>query len=638
MGASESVPQFDIQDDDNDSFCRVPVSSAAPKTFRRPLDSSYVSPAEERQLKEGSRSACSTVETALYIPQDSFDDSLDVSSRSAEDDCWTTPVLQNIRALISPTQKMNAISFNNDDNAAADGINVHQDQSWESPTSVKDLPNVVNSLPSMPPLTSKSSLPCRRLDFSLQPSLVIEEQQRRQDDSKDLQNFLHEASKFEAESDLDAAISSLEEFLRLSQSTPTSFASDHSRATTLHKLGTLQWKCGRYFFSEHIFTDCIHLYERLLDEAALHHDDPGMYSLLAIELAHVFVSTGRVFISKGEGDAAMQCYNESVRLLSSIPKSASSPTTLITPARIFSQACVGAGRVLASQGRLKAALKRYKRALKNQLAPANDTAVADEDISALSIDEARVPLNDIAETLSHLGRLYEQRNDLTCALECHAKALAIYRSVLDPCAVDIGYASNNVGQLYLRLGHVVEAEQALTMAHQVFSFSLGMNHRNTADALLSLGQLYASQGRHKKALATYKRVLRAEPAVFGQLLAVTFHSIGCSYEATFRLDKALKYYKREFSVLNTTLPPCHLSRARLLHHMAKIAMQAVDSKGEFVLLEQAAYWLEEAAEIYDHNDGEDLLYEELLHLDASIEDTRLRMERQAHTLTTLQLI
>ncbi|KAL7543667.1 hypothetical protein ACHAXR_013495 [Thalassiosira sp. AJA248-18] len=433
------------------------------------------------------------------------------------------------------------------------------------------------------------------------------------------QDFLHDASKCESDTEVDIEISSLEEFIQKSQSSAsTSFACAHSKAAALHKLGILQWKCGRYFFSEHALADCLNLYQHLLDKCNPDH------SLLVLENSHVFVSMGRVYLSKGEGDAAMQCYRECVRLLSFIPKSTCSLTTM-TPVRLFAQACVGAGRALASQGKLKASLKRYKRALKVQLGyPAADSPVDREEISALKVDKATVPLNDVAETFSHLGRLYEQRNDLHRAMECFAESLAIYRSVLDPYAVDIGYVLNNIGQLYLRLGRAAEAEDYLIRSHQVFSLSLGRNHRNTADALLSIGQLYASQGQHKKALTTYKRVLRAEPAVFGQLHAVTLHSIACSYEAIFRLGKALRYYQKLVSALSITPSPHHLNRARLLHHMAEIAIQVVDSTGEHVLLDESADWLEEAAEINGKFDSE-LLYE-------SIKETTKRIKRRRHKL------
>mmetsp|Transcript_2545 Transcript_2545/g.5667 ORF Transcript_2545/g.5667 Transcript_2545/m.5667 type:complete len:690 (-) Transcript_2545:113-2182(-) len=676
MGSGESVPQprlvhgtIDDRDvhDDNGNFRRVPASTA-PNAYRSPQNFFGTSPTRCGRSPCTTLSTILTSESASFSPHSTYE-SEDYEQYSPipisrdgppEDDCWAGPVLKNIISLISP-RKRNAISLNNafestNSHAVKSMINTSEshfqipsmsdspERSIRSPTRIQDFPNrndgalpnkrlpfpVVQPLPlsgqlcqdsseaqvrdiSLP---SQSNLPSRRLDP--EPHFI---EQQHQGDYEDLDHFLHTASRHEAKSDLDTAISSLEEFLNRS-----TFACDHFRATTLHKLGILQWKSGRYFCSEHVLLDCIHVYECLIDEdnPAIH--EPEIYSQLVLETAHVFVSMGRVYLSEGEGDAAMRCYNECVRYLSSIPKSRYASFGTITPTRIFGQACVGAGRVLASQGKLKSSLKRYKRALKNQIGPAAEAAVANEDISSLSVHEVNVPLNDVAETLSHLGRLYEQRNDVTRALECHVKALSIYKSQLDLHSVDIGYASNNVGQLYLRLGRFVDAEEAFKTAHHVFSLRLGRNHRNTADALLSIGQLYASQGRHKKAITTFQRVLRAEPAVFGQLLAVTLHSVACSYEATLQLEKALKYYQKEASVIRTTLSPCNSSRAQLLHHMACIAMQAVDSKGEYLLLDQSLTWLEEAAEIYE---GKAFNHEEIIHIQSSIEETQKRMRRKA---------
>ena len=57
--------------------------------------------------------------------------------------------------------------------------------------------------------------------------------------------------------------------------------------------------------------------------------------------------------------------------------------------------------------------------------------------------------------------------------------------------------------------------------------------------------------------------------------------------------------------------------------MGDLAMQIVDNDGEYMCLEQAADWLEDAAEIFYDNG------QTVLHLEASIEETRLRMIRKA---------
>ena len=674
MGALESVPQYDItvHDDGYDnSFRRVHDSPSSATTFRHENLSGYYGASPTRKCmhhdnKNKSRSVCNTSSTEP--PSDCDEGNYDESNSEGEEkDCWGGPVLKNIISLLSP-HKMNAvvpsISFNSlSSREGTDGTADHDvlvvdrvgtpeqqcqldlsQESWSSPTGVDDMefhpPNL-------------NELPRKRLNFDQE-----EEQYQRftyandQDIPLPCANILPSKCSLRHQHgvpqqhgqgpqddivqhyDTESEISHLEDFLTKYQPTHASFESEHAKATALHKLGILQWKVGRYFFSEHALTDCIYMYQHLLDGYSML--EAEVQSALASELAHVFVSTGRVHLSKGDSNAAMHCYRECVQHLSSIPKDSScsvvSSTTPLSPASLFAQACVGAGRALASQGKLKASLKRYKRALKVQLdCQEADSPIDREDISALPVDQAKVPLNDVAETLSHLGRLYEQHNDLDRAMKCHTLALSLYQSVLDPFAVDIGYALNNIGQLYLRLGHILEAEDNLKRSHHVFSLRLGKSHRNTADALLSIGQLYASQGKHKKALSTYKRVLRTGPAVFGRLLALTLHLVAVSYQATFRLDKAFKYYQREVNVLNSTLPPYHLDKARLLHLMAKLAMTTVDNNGDFMMLEETADWLREAAAIYHNNEGK-CPRDELPYLEADIEETRKRIRRKKQQL------
>ena len=621
-------------DIDDDSFCRVPARPQL--TYRLP---------------HGCTSSSISSDSAPY-PQydcsyddDDYDDCEEDSNDSSSEqqhtkDCWGGSVLNRMLSLLITPTKNNALSYCEEsiDQLPSDiKKGFESDDTCASPTQVQDFPLQPSS-----PLPCKQIFPDPPLVSHQDESEVFQGQdfQRRlchqEDDSGSIspKHFLIEAANHEAGCSFDDAIASLEQYLSHTQHlSGTSF--DHSRATTLHQLGILQWKCGRYFFSEHILLDCIHTFKTFLDGTNPYviqtADDPeSMHRTLVLESAHVLISLGRVYLSKDEGDSALDCYDECVRRLSSIQGmntksrcSSRSPSST-TPSRIFAQACVGAGRVLASQGRIKSSLKRYKRALKVQLGyqmDDPDSPVAREDIDALSRHDARVPVYDIAETLSHLGRLYEQKNDFDRSIECHVKALSFYRIVLDPYAVDIAYSSNNLGQLYLRLGYLDQAQEAFEMAYHAFSLRLGANHRNTAHALLSIGQLQASQGHHNKAVATFKRVLRAEP-VYGELLGVTLHSIACSYEATFRIDKALKYYQREVN-LRATLSPYHVNIARLLHHMAQIAMQAVDCNGDYLYLDQASNWLEEAAEIIcEQNEGNSA---ELQQLESSIEDTRNRI-------------
>lgn len=671
MGAAESVPQTnaskDINVGDNNDgselFCPVPSSESSRKSVIMP---------QKSRLSSTCTATILTYESTpcTHLSGEESDGEHDAMGHQShhsidEEDCWAGPVLRAILSLVTP-RKMNAITSNNPSTCTlvtSDNYIVIQkvacnseldvsdksEKSWGSPVAVEDFPppastplplprrldfdlvaqhssqdtNRVTTCNQATPLPTADILPSKRpQNHHVNQSLTETELLYQNNTGRDF-----EKTSLESRETIESEISSLEYYLSASiYSANNNFVCLHPKATALHKLGILHWKCGKYFFSESALTDCIHVYQHLINEFNADVHEPEVYSLLVLELAHVFITIGRVHLSTGEEDAAMQCYRESVRYLSCIPSSkCTNSLSNITPATIFAQACVGAGRVLASQGSLKASLKRYKRALKVQLGYREaDSPVDKEDISSLSFHEAKVPLNDVAETLTHLGRLYELRNDLARAMECHLKSLA----VLDPNAVDVGYVMNNIGHIYLRLGKFQQAEDAFARSHEVFSQRLGKSHRNTADALLSIGQLYASQGHHRKALSTFKRVLRLDQVVFGQLLAKCLHLIAVSYEETFRLNKALKYYEREVNVLNDTSPNS-LDKASLLQHMAKIAMQAVDNNGEYRMLDEAANWLEEAADIYHQHGHVD---SELPHLETFIDGARYRMKQRINNI------
>ncbi|KAL7479014.1 hypothetical protein ACHAW6_004764, partial [Cyclotella cf. meneghiniana] len=383
------------------------------------------------------------------------------------------------------------------------------------------------------------------------------------------------------------------------------------RASALHKLGCLQWKCGRYQLGSFALVEATNLYDRLIDDFSCR-ITPHVLSNLIFASSNTLISKGRIHLSNGEGAAAMQCYHECVHRLSSIQSSSYGTES----ARIFSQACLGAGRVLLAQGRLKASLKRFKRALTVQLGyQGADTPVSREDISALSFDEAHVPLPDIAETLSHLGNLYEEQNNVDQAMQCYTQSFQLYSRALGPNHVDTGEVSLKLGRIHHRLGHFYEARQAFRRAHQIFGNNLGQNHRNSHAALLYLGMLYASRGQHKQALNMYHRVLHAQRATFGRDghadLALTFHCIATSNEAIFKLEKAIKYYEEELRILEKTLHPYHLDIAKLLHHMAMLTMNAVDNKGNYLMLNELINWLEKATEVYRHHNKSNTFHSEL---------------------------
>ncbi|KAL3774473.1 hypothetical protein ACHAWO_007622 [Cyclotella atomus] len=427
-----------------------------------------------------------------------------------------------------------------------------------------------------------------------------------------LENILSMASKAEDDCNINAAIGHLENYLYQLHHHPN-LSLTSKRAAVLHKLGCLQWQCGRYRLSLCALVEACAAFDSLIKDSG-----SDVQPTLKLASADVLVSMGRLHLSKGEGAAAMHCYRECVHRLSSVQNQCDRAVST----RIFAQACNGAGRVLLAQGKPSPALKRFKRALKVQL------GYNVEDIAAVSFNTARVPLQEIAETLSNLGRLYEEQNDLEMAMVCYFKSSRIISTALGPNHVDAGEVSNRLGRILHKLGRFSEADQAIRRAHQIFMNNLGEHHRNTAAAMLSLGMLYASQGKHKRAQTIYHQVLKVQHATFnGEVhadLALVFHCIATSYEGSFKLEKAIHYYNEELFVLKTCLHPYHLDIAKLLHHMAMVTMNIVDNDGNYLMLQESIEWLEEAAGIYQHHNQSNAFHKEMQYLNSSIQKLRSR--------------
>eukprot|EP00956_Cyclotella_meneghiniana_P028479 scaffold66328_cov66-Cyclotella_meneghiniana.AAC.2 len=580
------------------------------------------------------RSACTTSSTVLTYPsspnsivevprtpeRSSISPDSYYKEQDENDECEAPGVCFGgwvLNRIISPSR----LSRNDAFTPSPESVDLRHQSKIEGsdhPLSPTKLELALNTCEDLTDGLSCSSVSCHSLSSS-------SEAKHGESESILLESILSMASKSEKDCDFNAAVTHIENYLFESmnlshQSTPGfEFRKNLRKASALHKLGCLQWQCGRYQLSLSALVEACTIYDRLIDDTG---PSPLVLSKLTLASANVLVSLGRLHLSRGEGSAAMHCYRDCVQRLSPVQATCDRSQS----ARLFSQACVGAGRVLISQDKLSSASKRFKRALKVQLG----YEMSFEEGHTLSLHSARVPLPDIAETFSHLGNLYVEQENLNQAKQCYTNSLQIYSISLGPNHVDTGNVSNKLGRIFQRLSRLPDAEQAFQRAHQIFLNNLGEYHRNTAAALLNLGMLYASQGKQKKAQTIYHRVLRCQQVTFnGEAhadLALTFHCIASSYEGSFKLDKAMKYYSEELRVLKATLHPYHLDIAKLLHHMAMVTMNIVDKEGNYLMLNESIDWLEEAFDVYKHHNALDAFQKELSYLQTSIR--KLRKRRQ----------
>lgn len=141
-------------------------------------------------------------------------------------------------------------------------------------------------------------------------------------DSKimDSENTFSVASQCEDEGNAKASICYFETYLRQLQSLPQNYtpAIEFRKASVLHKLGCLQWQCGKYQLSLSALVESSAILDHLKEESSSLYTSPDVVSNLALASANILISKGRLHLSRGEGAAAMQCYRECVRRLSSV--------------------------------------------------------------------------------------------------------------------------------------------------------------------------------------------------------------------------------------------------------------------------------------------------------------------------------
>jgi len=298
-------------DDDSDSFCRVPEDSSPGLIYRLPYSStSSLTLTESGEYATSAPNRCNNSSDEQYDEHEQQQEDISdkhSKSKSKEENCCGGSVLHGILTFISPKKKKrsNALSLSYEEL-----LNGHPSaSSFKTSESCQQLggcdsgdteasPSGVNNFP-----YHQTHLPPFPKELFPEPPLNRQEQQQHEEEdsgSTNLQQYITAASQYEEESRFDEyTVSSLEEYLQQQQSqnlSDTCFVQAHNRATVLHKLGVLHWKLGRHFFSEHVLLDCMYTYQNILDT------NPSDQQLV-FESAQVLASLGRLHSSKGEESA-----------------------------------------------------------------------------------------------------------------------------------------------------------------------------------------------------------------------------------------------------------------------------------------------------------------------------------------------
>jgi tetratricopeptide (TPR) repeat protein len=171
---------------------------------------------------------------------------------------------------------------------------------------------------------------------------------------------------------------------------------------------------------------------------------------------------------------------------------------------------------------------------------------------------------DVANVLSSLGAVGEQRCDYSGAESCFARAAAIMDAHEDSDDEDVRrlrlQTLSDLGRIRRILGRYEEAEPLIKRSIALAEETFGTDSVETAGALNDLGMLYKFNGRFEEAEPLYRRALEIFERAYGpdhyevavnlNNLAMVLDARGEAEEAEALLKRALRIKERLFGAEN----------------------------------------------------------------------------------------
>lgn len=153
------------------------------------------------------------------------------------------------------------------------------------------------------------------------------------------------------------------------------------------------------------------------------------------------------------------------------------------------------------------------------------------------------------------------------------EALKFSESKLGPEHPETATCLNNLGGMYLHLGHYTNAEAAFRRGLEIREKVLGPEHPYTARNLQNLGTVYMDMGKYTNAEPLLQRALTINEKVIGPEDMATAMSLGCLgvlYQQMGNYSKALTYDERSLAIREKALDPNAPDTAKALNNMASI--------------------------------------------------------------------
>jgi tetratricopeptide (TPR) repeat protein len=127
------------------------------------------------------------------------------------------------------------------------------------------------------------------------------------------------------------------------------------------------------------------------------------------------------------------------------------------------------------------------------------------------LDNARTVFGEksfnYAMMISQVADINRLKGDLLAAEQAYRQTVEIFKATVDPNHPLLGEALNGLGLVLRSANRLTEAEQYLTQGTDIFKNAYGENSPYYVFALNNMAELYAIQGRHEQAIATYEQLL-----------------------------------------------------------------------------------------------------------------------------------
>lgn len=172
----------------------------------------------------------------------------------------------------------------------------------------------------------------------------------------------------------------------------------------------------------------------------------------------------------------------------------------------------------------------------------------------------------LGRTYHGLGIAYQERGDISRAIEYTHKALALYALENDTALQANG--ENELGLLLMRQGQMERAEDALRAA--LAHLEEAGTDRTRSHVLLSLGELHLRRGRHADGIAVVKKAIELATQLDERLAQASGHGLlGQLYELADKCKLADKEFRMAIQMLDgegltERLAETHAAYAELL--------------------------------------------------------------------------